>query len=70
MAKTGVDIISVTGSADVESARILCKHPKVRLTSVTVHSAAGQAPGDFPPHGRSPSCPTPHIGKNDERIIG
>ena len=45
-----VGIINVTGYAGVELARILYRHPKVSLTSVTGRSAAGQKLADVFPH--------------------
>ncbi len=45
-----VGIINVTGYAGVELARILCRHPGVKLASVTGRSAAGQKLGEFFPH--------------------
>jgi N-acetyl-gamma-glutamyl-phosphate reductase len=71
MGKTQVGIINVTGYAGVEMARLLYKHPEVRLTSVTGHSAAGQKPDDFFPHLNSIGLViAPDIGKADERISG
>ena len=45
-----VGIINVTGYAGVELARILSRHPEVKLASVTGRSAAGQMLGDVFPH--------------------
>ena len=45
-----VGIINVTGYAGVELARILSRHPEVKLTSVTGRSAAGQMLSDVFPH--------------------
>ncbi len=45
-----VGIINVTGYIGVELARILCRHPHVKLTCVTGRSAAGQKLGDIFPH--------------------
>jgi N-acetyl-gamma-glutamyl-phosphate reductase len=50
MAKLKVGIINVTGYAGVELARLLYKHPKVQLSSVTGRSAAGQRLADVFPH--------------------
>jgi N-acetyl-gamma-glutamyl-phosphate reductase len=50
MAKLKVGIINVTGYAGVELARLLYKHPKVQLSSVTGRSAAGQKLADVFPH--------------------
>lgn len=50
MSKTKVGIINVTGYAGVELARLLYQHPKVKLTSVTGRSAAGQKLGMVFPH--------------------
>jgi N-acetyl-gamma-glutamyl-phosphate reductase len=47
---TRVGIINVTGYAGSELARLLWKHPGVKLTSVTGRSAAGQRLGQFMPH--------------------
>ncbi len=45
-----VGIINVTGYTGVELARLLSQHPKVKLTSVTGRSAAGQKLGAVFPH--------------------
>ena len=45
-----IGIINVTGYAGVELARILARHPDVKLTSVTGRSAAGQTLGAVFPH--------------------
>jgi N-acetyl-gamma-glutamyl-phosphate reductase len=50
MSKTRVGIINVTGYAGMELARLLHRHPKVTLASVTGRSAAGQRLGDVFPH--------------------
>jgi N-acetyl-gamma-glutamyl-phosphate reductase len=50
MAKLKVGIINVTGYAGVELARLLYRHPKVQLSSVTGRSAAGQKLVDVFPH--------------------
>jgi N-acetyl-gamma-glutamyl-phosphate reductase len=50
MAKLKVGIINVTGYAGVELARLLYRHPKVELSSVTGRSAAGQKLADVFPH--------------------
>ncbi len=50
MAKLKVGIINVTGYAGVELARLLYRHPKVSLSSVTGRSAAGQKLADVFPH--------------------
>jgi N-acetyl-gamma-glutamyl-phosphate reductase len=50
MTQIKVGIINVTGYAGVELARLLYKHPKVKLCSVTGRSAAGQKLGDVFPH--------------------
>ena len=41
MSQVKVGIINVTGYAGVELARLLYKHPRVKLCSVTGRSAAG-----------------------------
>jgi len=43
-------ILNVTGYAGSELARILFRHPELRITSVTGRSAAGQELGDVFPH--------------------
>ncbi len=50
MAQIRVGIINVTGYAGVELARLLYKHPKVKLASVTGRSAAGQTLAEVFPH--------------------
>jgi N-acetyl-gamma-glutamyl-phosphate reductase len=45
-----VGIINVTGYTGVELARLLSQHPKVKLTSVTGRSVAGQKLGAVFPH--------------------
>ncbi|HLB28133.1 MAG TPA: N-acetyl-gamma-glutamyl-phosphate reductase, partial [Dehalococcoidales bacterium] len=50
MAKTKAGIINVTGYAGVELARLLYRHPKVEITSVTGRSAAGQKLASVFPH--------------------
>ena len=45
-----VGIINVTGYAGVELARILSRHPEVKLTSVTARSSAGQSLRQVFPH--------------------
>ena len=50
MAELKVGIINVTGYAGVELARLLYKHPKVTLSSITGRSAAGQKLADVFPH--------------------
>lgn len=50
MSQIKVGIINVTGYAGVELARLLHKHPKVKLGSVTGRSAAGQKLADVFPH--------------------
>ena len=45
-----VGILNVTGYAGVELARLLCRHPEVKLASVTGRSAAGQSLGQVFPH--------------------
>ncbi|MDD5037805.1 MAG: N-acetyl-gamma-glutamyl-phosphate reductase [Dehalococcoidales bacterium] len=50
MGQTKVGIINVTGYAGVELARLLYQHPKVKVTSVTGRSAAGQKLGTVFPH--------------------
>jgi N-acetyl-gamma-glutamyl-phosphate reductase len=50
MAKFKVGIINVTGYAGVELARLLHKHPKVVLSSITGRSTAGQKLADVFPH--------------------
>jgi len=50
MAELKVGIINVTGYAGVELARLLYKHPRVKLVSVTGRSAAGQKLADVFPH--------------------
>jgi N-acetyl-gamma-glutamyl-phosphate reductase len=50
MSQIKVGIINVTGYAGIELARLLYKHPKVKLCSVTGRSAAGQKLADVFPH--------------------
>ncbi len=50
MAKFKVGIINVTGYAGVELARLLHRHPKVKLSSITGRSAAGQKLANVFPH--------------------
>src|SRR4030042_1799804 len=50
MAELKVGIINVTGYAGMELARLLHKHPKVQLSSITGRSAAGQKLADVFPH--------------------
>jgi N-acetyl-gamma-glutamyl-phosphate reductase len=50
MSQIKVGIINVTGYAGIELARLLYKHPKVELCSVTGRSAAGQKLADVFPH--------------------
>jgi N-acetyl-gamma-glutamyl-phosphate reductase len=50
MTKLKVGIINVTGYAGIELARLLYRHPKVKLHSVTGRSAAGQKLADVFPH--------------------
>jgi len=50
MAKLKVGIINVTGYAGLELARLLYKHPRVELSSITGRSAAGQKLADVFPH--------------------
>jgi N-acetyl-gamma-glutamyl-phosphate reductase len=50
MAKIKVGIINVTGYAGVELARLLYRHPKVSLSSITGRSAAGQKLANVFPH--------------------
>jgi N-acetyl-gamma-glutamyl-phosphate reductase len=50
MSQIKVGIINVTGYAGVELARLLYKHPKVKLGYVTGRSAAGQKLADVFPH--------------------
>ena len=50
MKKLTVGIINVTGYAGMELARLLSRHPYVRLTSVTGRSAAGQRLAAVFPH--------------------
>ena len=45
-----VGILNITGYAGAELARILMRHPEVRITSVTGRSAAGQRVGEVFPH--------------------
>jgi len=45
-----VGIINVTGYAGAELARLLWRHPEVRLTSVSGRSAAGRPLGEVFPH--------------------
>jgi N-acetyl-gamma-glutamyl-phosphate reductase len=45
-----VGILNVTGYAGAELARILVRHPEVRITSVTGRSAAGHKLGEVFPH--------------------
>lgn len=50
MSKVKVGIINVTGYAGAELARLLYRHPRVEVVSVTGRSAAGQKLGDVFPH--------------------
>ena len=50
MPRTKVGIINVTGYIGAELARLLYQHPKVKLSSVTGRSAAGQHLGNVFPH--------------------
>src|SRR4030042_1953334 len=50
MTQIRVGIINVTGYAGVELARLLYKHPKVKLCSITGRSAAGQKLAEVFPH--------------------
>jgi N-acetyl-gamma-glutamyl-phosphate reductase len=50
MVKLKVGIINVTGYAGLELARLLFKHPRVELSSVTGRSASGQKLSDVFPH--------------------
>ncbi|OGO59189.1 MAG: N-acetyl-gamma-glutamyl-phosphate reductase [Chloroflexi bacterium RBG_19FT_COMBO_47_15] len=50
MPQIKVGIINVTGYAGVELARLLYKHPKVKLCSITGRSAAGQKLAEVFPH--------------------
>src|SRR4030043_1794084 len=50
MSQTEVGIINVTGYAGVELARLLYRHPNVKLCSITGRSAAGQKLADVFPH--------------------
>ncbi|MFH1560324.1 MAG: N-acetyl-gamma-glutamyl-phosphate reductase, partial [Chloroflexota bacterium] len=43
-------IINVTGYSGIELARLLHRHPHVKLTQVTGRSAVGQKLGDAFPH--------------------
>lgn len=45
-----VGIVNVTGYAGADLARLLSRHPEVRITSVTGRSQAGQRLGDVFPH--------------------
>lgn len=61
-----VGIINVTGYAGVELARILCRHPEVKLTSVTGRSAAGQRLSQVFPHLAAIDLPiTEELGEVD-----
>ncbi len=62
---TKVGIINVTGYAGVELARILCRHPGVKLTSVTGRSAAGQRLSAFWPHLPGDLTITEELGEVD-----
>ena len=50
MSQIEVGIINVTGYAGVELARLLYRHPNVKLCSITGRSAAGQKLADVFPH--------------------
>jgi N-acetyl-gamma-glutamyl-phosphate reductase len=50
MAKLKVGIINVTGYAGIELARLLYRHPKVDLVSITGRSTAGQKLANVFPH--------------------
>jgi len=45
-----VGIVNVTGYAGAETARLLARHPEVRLVAATGRSGAGQPLGDVFPH--------------------
>jgi N-acetyl-gamma-glutamyl-phosphate reductase len=49
MLKIKAGIINVTGYIGAELARLLCKHPRIELVTVTGRSAAGQKLGDVFP---------------------
>lgn len=50
MSKVNIGIINVTGYIGMEVARLLYRHPKVEIASVTGRSAKGQKLGEFLPH--------------------
>ncbi len=50
MSQIRVGIINVTGYAGVELARLLHRHPEVKLSSITGRSAAGQKLAEVFPH--------------------
>jgi N-acetyl-gamma-glutamyl-phosphate reductase len=50
MKRVKVGIINVTGYTGMELARLLCRHPRVKLASVTGRSAIGQKLGQLFPH--------------------
>jgi N-acetyl-gamma-glutamyl-phosphate reductase len=50
MQQVKVGIINVTGYIGMELARLLCRHPEVKLASVTGRSAAGEKLGAVFPH--------------------
>lgn len=50
MAKIKVSIINITGYAGAELARLLCRHPRVHIGSVTGRSEAGKKLAEVYPH--------------------
>ena len=50
MKQVKVGIINVTGYVGMELARLLQRHPGVRLSSITGRSAVGQKLGELLPH--------------------
>ncbi len=70
MAKTRVGIIAVTGYAGVELARLLFRHPEVKVTAVTGRTLAGQKLADVFPHLADFDMPiTADVGDNVDLVI-
>lgn len=66
MAKVRVGIINVTGYSGMELARLLYRHPEVKIASVTGRSAASQEIGEALPHLAALDMPIePELGEVD-----
>jgi len=50
MSLTRIAIVNITGYIGAEVARLLCRHPKVKIVSVTGRSEAGKRLGSVMPH--------------------